>query len=104
MSLTLMTKASLRASKMENVVRKMKMVITTTTTLSGMTYAVVVPKKLIASYKQGLFTTDILSVSVIYNLPLSEPKIAAGQLVRLAQMYGNAELIDVPSSVQEYRG
>lgn len=71
-----------------------------TQTISGKSYAVVVPKALIHSFKQGIFMEDILPECMIYDLPLSDPKAAAAQLASLAQKYGNAELAGVPDTIQ----
>ena len=71
-------------------------------TISGEAYAVAVPKGLIRSFKQGVFIEDILPECVIHKLPLSDPKAAADVLVRLAQHYDNAELLDVPDTVQAF--
>jgi len=81
----------------------MEMIITTETkTISGKTYAIVVPKDLLGSFKQGIFIESILPECIIYNLPLSDPKAAAERLARLAQMHDNAEIIDVPAAVREF--
>jgi len=81
----------------------MEMVINVETqTLSGKAYAVVVPKDLMHSFKQGIFIEDILPECTVYNLPMSAPKDAAALLVRLARKYDNALLVDVPATVQAY--